>query len=360
MPDVYLSHRHLGEIRQRVEAGAQPWADAHARLVAAADEAMQQEPLHVRMNGGSPYFRVDGVYLNNQDGVHDPDADTEGRKLAGRTSDASWTLALAYQLTGNTAYADHALTLIHTWCINQNTRMFPTGRVQDAATPGGAYGGDVVMFASFRKLFLAAYLLDDYGGWDLRSRAGVVRWIKAMLDPQRELMYFNGREMYNNWEDERLLYLACGALAIRDLDLLRYTFDRFVHTLPMKMTDEGELHRETMRTRSMSYTLMSLHGSLALAEIARAYGVDLYDVNINGRTLKLAADYAAAGLLDMASWPHKMIRPLGDEFVKGGSRMSVFELAHRQWGEPRYMQIIEQHGGRPVTADHATLLYAER
>ena len=357
MPDAYLSPRHLAAVRARVDAGTQPFVAAYEHLVAAADAALNQEPVHVRMNGGSPHFRVDGVYLANQDGVADPDANMDSRKLAGKLSDAASTLALAYQLTDNADYAEHALKLIHTWTINQNTRMFPAGRVEDAWTAGGQYGGDVVMFLSFRGLFLAAYLLDDYPGWDLRARAGVRRWIKAMVDPQRELMFFEGRQMYNNWEDERLLYLALGALAIGDLDLLQYTFDRYHHTLPLKMTDEGELHRETMRTRSMTYSLMSLHGSLMLAEIARAYGQDLYDVSVNGRHLKLAVDYVARALPDMSTWPHKLIKPLEQE-LKPGARMSVFELAHRQWGDEAYMKIIEQRGGRPVTEDHATLLYA--
>ena len=358
MPDAYLSPRHLAAVRARVDAGVEPFVAAYDRLAAAADAALKQEPLHVRMNGGSPRFRVDGVYLANQDGVADPDANMDSRKLAATVGEASATLALAYQLTDNADYAEHALTLIHTWTINQNTRMFPAGRVEDAWTAGGQYGGDVVMFISFRKLFLAAYLLDDYPGWALRPRAGVRRWIRDMIEPQRPLMYFNGREMYNNWEDERLLYLALGALATNDLDLLQYTFDRYHHALPLKMTDEGELHRETMRTRSMTYSLMSLHGSIMLAEIARAYGHDLYDLSVNGRHLKLAIDYVARALLDMSTWPHEMIKPLEEE-LKPGARMGVFELAYRQWGDAAYMRIIEQRGGRPVTEDHATLLYTE-
>ena len=358
MPDAYLSPRHLAAVRARVDAGAPPFADAHAKLVAAADAALDQQPLHVRMNGGSPHFRVDGVYLPGRDGVQNPESNMDSRKFAATISNAAWTLALGYQLTDHRDYADHAVRLMHTWCVDQDTRMFPAGRVEDLATPGLPYGGDVVMFSSFRRMFLAAYLLDDYPGWDLRPRAATRRWIKKMIDPQRELMFFQGREMYNNWEDARLLYLAYGALAIGDLDLLQYTFDRYQKCLPLKMTDEGELHRETMRTRSMTYSLASLHGSIMLAEIARAYGQDLYNLNVNGRHLKLAVDYVAHALLDMSTWPHEMIKPL-DQELKPGAQMSVFELAYRQWGDDNYMKIIEQRGGRPVTDEHATLLYTE-
>ena len=40
----------------------------------------------------------------------------------------------------------------------------------------------------------------------------------------------------------------------------------------MKMTDEGELPRETMRTKSMHYTLFALNSTTLVAEMGAAYG----------------------------------------------------------------------------------------
>ncbi|MEX0744708.1 MAG: alginate lyase family protein [Phycisphaeraceae bacterium] len=362
---LYLSPAYLAVVRDRARAGEQPWSAACEQLIAAAEEAMGQEPLSVRDNGGSPHLRIDGVYISGRDGVMDPEANKKSTNMAMQAGEAAANLALAWRFTGEARYADKALNLIHTWCINQNTRMFPAGRVEDARTPCGNYGGDVVMFLSFWKLFLAIYLLDGYPGWNLRSHAAVRRWVKRMTDPQRELMFHGGGEMYNNWEDERLVYLAHGSLALGDLDLLGDTFDRWKLTLPMKMTDEGELPRETMRTRSMTYSLMALHATTLLAEIARQFNVDLYDYQVNGKSLKLAIDYVAGYLLDMDKWPHQMIKSLAEEAAganraKFNQRFSLFEMAHRQWGDQRYLDIIDAYGGRPITRDHATLLCAGR
>ncbi len=356
MPGRFLSSNYLAEIRGRAAAGREPWAAAYASLMAVAEEGLRQGILSVRQNGDSPYFKQDAAYLPNQDGVRDPKGNFRSGQLAGQLSRVSRDLALAWRLSGEARYADKALQLIHAWCINRNTYMIPTGRVVDAATLGAPPNGDITVFAVFHDLFLAVYLLEDYEGWNIHARAAVKRWVRDMIDPQREAMFFEGREMYNNWEDARLLYLAKGALALDDLDLLIRVFDRWVHILPLKMTDEGELPRETMRTRSMHYTLFALDSMTQIAEIARQQGVDLYGMTVNGKYLQKAIDYAAHYLLHMDQWPFPMLEPLR---VDRGSldHLCLFEMAHNRWGEKRYLDVIAAWGGRPVTAGQATLLY---
>lgn len=355
MSGKFLSEGRFTEIQSAVREGAQPALAAYEHLMARTEEALTQPPLSVRDNGGSPFFRQDAAYVPGQDGVRDAEANHESGRLAGRFASASMDLALAYRLTGEARYADKALELIHCWCIDQNARMFATGYIQDAFTPGAQYGGDIILFASLNRAFLAMDLLDGYPGWDIYCQAAVRQWVRNMVEPQRKLMFFQGVPMYNNWEDARLLYLASGALLLGDLDLLIYAFERWRAIIPLKMTDEGELPRETMRTRSMHYTLFALNSSTLVAEIGQAYGFALYDYEINGRCLKKAIDYAARYLLDMDAWPHPMIEPLGSEL--GSTSLAVFEMAHGHWGDEAYVRVIDQYGGRPVTAGHATLLY---
>jgi Alginate lyase len=355
MAGRFLSETYIADIRAKVAGGKEPWAAGHKALIAAADVGLTQAPLSVRDNGGSPYFRVDAIYVTGKDGVMDASANMDSRTLAAKTSKVSLDLALAWRFTDAPRYADKALELIHAWCINRSTYMFPTGRTEDSWTQDGKYGGDIVMFHSFWDLFLAAYLLQDYPGWNLLAHSAVKRWVKDMIDPQRPEMFFQGREMYNNWEDARLLYLARGALVLDDLELLTYVFNRWQHVLPIKMTDEGELHRETMRTRSMTYTLASISSTLEIAEIARCHGVDLYDLSAGGKCFKTAVDYAAKYLLDMDSWPFEMIHGMAD--LEGNARLGSFELAYRQWGETSYLDVLSAYGGRPVAGTHATLLY---
>ncbi len=356
----YLSDSYLAAIKGRAAGGEGPWAGAVELLRVRADAALEQAPVSVRENGGSPFFRQDAVYVEGKDGVIDKASNRKSGELAKLVSNSTLDLALGYRFfDGDDRYAEKALELIHTWCINNNTLMFPTGGVFDSHTAGGRHAGDIIIFGSMNNLFLACYLLRGYAKWGLRAQAAVKRWIKAMVDPQRELMFFAGREMYNNWEDARLMYLAKGALALDDLDLLCQVFDRWCMTIPLKMTDEGELHRETMRTKSMHYTLFALDSMMQVAEIGRQLGVDLYDYEVNGRRLKMAVDYAARYLLDVESWPHQMIEPV-ETLKSDASRFRCFEMAYSYWGDTRYLEVLERYFERPLPQGYGTLLFGRR
>jgi len=357
MSGKFLSDAHFAEIRRAIDGKSQLHIAGYEHLMCQTEEALEQPRLSIRDNGESPYFRQDAAYVQGQDGVRNTEANHESGKLAGQFSASCLNLALAYRLTGEARFADKALDLIHCWCINQDTRMFPEGFMHDAFTPGGRYGGDIILFARFSNVFLAMYLLDDYRGWDIHCQAAVKQWVRDMVEPQRKLMFYNGMYMFNNWDDARLLYLASGALALGDLDLLIYVFERWRTIIPQKMTDEGQLPRETGRTRSMHYTLFALNSMTSVAEMAAGYGYDLYDYSINGRCLKKATDYAAHYLLNMDAWPFQMIEPLEAEL--GKTSLAVLEMAYGHWGDGHYLQAINQYGGRPVTNNHATLLYAK-
>ena len=313
------------------------------------------QPVCVRENGGSPHYRVDAVYIPDKDGVKNPEANLKSTDLLKQCSSSALNLALAWRLSGEPRYAECALEWIHTWCINQNTRMFPTGGVEDAMMPGAQYGGDISLFSVLPGLFLAGHILDAYEGWDLRAHAATRDWVRNMVEPQRHVMFFAGSEMYNNWEDARLEYLATAGLMLNDLDLLNEVFDRWTMIVPLKMTEEGELTRETMRSRSMNYTMKSLQHALKVAEIARRCGRDLFELNVNGRSMRKAVDYAAKYLLNIEKWPFEQITPLEKSIASRG----CFEIAYSQWKEPRFLEVIEQWGGRPVIEECATLLYAD-
>ena len=62
-------------------------------------------------------------------------------------------------------------------------------------------------------------------------------------------------------------------------------------------------------------------------------------------------------LLNMDRWPFQMIHPLSEE-LPDNSRLGFLEMAHTHWGDRRYLEVIDAYGGRPVSGNHATLLYA--
>lgn len=355
-PRGWLSEALFERARRRIAAGRRLAVAAYTVLRDRANKALQAPIESLRDLDGSPHFRQDGVYVPDRDGVVNEKADRRSGDLVKRFSRHVLDLALAYRISGHLRYLHGALDRVHAWCINENTMMWPDGYVFDSATPGQPYGGDIVLFAGLADAFLAIALLRNDPAWDLAAQSAVLRWIRHMVEPQRRRMFYEGREMTNNWEDARLLYLCFGACALDDLDLLLEVFERWRSILPLKMTDEGELPRETMRTRSMHYTLFALDSMTLVAEMSAGFGVDLYDHAINGRGLRLALSYAARYMLDMSSWPFPMLEPLKKETLRDHG-LASFELAYRHWKDPLFLRVIRRWDGRPVTDHHATLLH---
>jgi len=306
-PRGWLAEAVFERARRRIAAGRPPALAAYAVLRERAEAAWKAPIESLRDRDGSPHFRQDGVYVPNRDGVVNAQANRRAGELAGRFSRHSLDLALAYRIDGDERYLCRALDWIHAWCINENTLMFPDGYVLDSATPGLPYGGNIVLFHGFCDAFLAIALLRRHPAWELAAQATVLRWVRKMVEPQRRRMFFEGREMTNNWEDARLLYLGFAACALDDLDLLLEVFERWRRIIPLKMTDTGELPRETMRTRSMTYTLAALHSTTLVAELAAGWGIPLYDYSVNGRCLRLALDFAARHLMNIKTWPFPML-----------------------------------------------------
>jgi hypothetical protein len=251
MTDRIFTCADVAHIHARAAQPGDPCAGALTELLAKADQACAGKPGNIRMNGGSPWYRADAGYVEGKDGVLNPESNHKSGLLAREAGSTALTCAVAWRLTGEERYAATALRQIAAWCINQESRMFPSGRVFDLFTAGGhRYGGDITIFEYFPELFLACALMQSCPQWKLAPRGAVKSWIGDMLAPQRGPQFFAGYEMTNNWEDARLRYLGCGAAAIDDCELLGYVFHRW--RLTRKAS--GERHRGQVWTSTNRHT----------------------------------------------------------------------------------------------------------
>jgi hypothetical protein len=351
-----MNEKEMKDLKQRIEKRAEPWHGAFQKVTAEAEIALHQEPLSILRVSNSRYFKQDSVYLPGKDGEKNPVSNMRAGEMVQTISRCGLVLGAAYRLTGKNEYADKALQLVHAWCINKATYMVPDGMVAEGVTLGLAPGGEVVMFLSFAPFFAVCAQLKDYPGWNPAPKKAVNKWVRAMLEPNLDTMFHDGYQMYNNWEDARLRYLACGAVFLEDTQLLNMVFDRWQEIIPEKMTDAGQLPRETERPRSMSYTLSALSEAMEVAEIARHYGRDLYNYSIGGKSIKKALDYATGYLLNIEKWPFPMLKPIEEEFGEKGA--ILFELAYSCWRQPEYLAVLEKYGVRKEVGALATLLYA--
>lgn len=349
-PSTYLNAAEIATIRARVKAQDEPWKTAYDRMISEANQALSQGPYSLTYNGGSsdsggakfetqlPYCgwtAVDGQKPDCRDGKTNPDADRQDYEQAIALGKAVSTLGLAYQFVSEdqdtNQYAEKALSLIRTWCIDAETRMSPhftnnQSRIElSVSLPGLLYGAD---------------LIDDYTDWPSAEKAQFETWVRRMA--QSALSWHKP----NNFENWRVHLIALAGSLLKDESLLNYAFGRYKEMIPLQMDETGRMTQELNRTTSLNYSLYALNAMTQTAELAKHQGVDLYDYTTDdGIGLKRSLDYHAQFATSKTpdNWPYQQISPL-----EADQNVALYEMAYAHWREPAYLAVIN-YWGRPMT-----------
>lgn len=341
-PNLYLNESEISELRTRLAAREAPWQAAHDELIARADAALSLRPGSVTYNGGGRVWRTQQPYLT--DGVFDPDADRQDYILGDRVADAIRDLGLAYRLTDKAEYADKAVELIEVWFIHPATSL----------RAGTGAGNEIEVWITMPAAFYGIDLLWHYPEFPDTSKAALQRWAQVSADRVR------GLRRENNWENWRLVYLMTLAHTAGDRGTMDYAIARWRSLFESQVGVRGLLIEELDRTRSLDYSVFALDAIAQGAEIARHYGVDLYE-HRNGRAQGLGEVFDAyvPYLLEPASWPYEQI----SDFDAVGNGIAVYELAYSRYGrKATYRSVIEAYGRpltEPRTMGHVTLTHGE-
>lgn len=356
-PNMYLDQTEIHAIEANVSEGKDPWTTAYKRMIADARGLLTVKAYSVTKNGGpddgheyyteKPYCGwtdVDNKKPDCRDGQINPNADRHDYQEAIALGKAMHDLGVAYSLTGRSEYADKALTLIDTWCIDTSTRMNPDfGRRQ-------AY---IELSITLPGLLFGADLIYNYAGWSASDKEAFEAWVRAMAESAL------GWHRANNFENWRVNFLASAGALLKDASLLAYAFGRYKQLIPHQINHKGEMIKELERTKSLSYSLYALNAMIQTAEIARHYGVNLYEHTVDrSRGLKKALDYHDEYAAEQKKWPYKQISPLHED-----DNVALYELAYSYWQRPSYREVID-HWGRPMTErrilKHITLTHGDR
>lgn len=281
------------------------------------------------------------------DGKRNLDVVNEDAIALKTLSPAVRDLGLAYQLTGDSKYADKAVELINAWCINPDTYMRP----RFTKHPGSNYGQSAIDIAIWMQpLFYGADLIWNCPGWNYIDRDAFKNWVRQLL---RDI---DSIKWYDNWYTDKLAFIATGAVLIEDDALLQDTFDKWISAIPKQIDTEGKSIRGIIRTRSLSYSITHITNMMYIAEIARHHpelGYNLYNYipNItsypNKPVLELALDFHAPYIIEPYSWTYQQITPFNKEDA------SIYEIAYSVKEKPSYIHVINSIG-RPIR-DYRTL-----
>lgn len=353
---MYIRAKEIIAIRKELQQGTQPWTTAYTTFIARANRALTGPVYSVVNQGTTPpnlsrndyytersycgWTNVDGKEPDCRDGQFNVQADRRDYQVLRNMSGAVRDLALAYQLTGQSRYADKAIKLIHAWSVEPRTKMSPKFSNNQAW---------IDFAVNLTSMLYGADLVYHYPDWERTSKDAFLNWISILARNAKEETF------ENNFENWRINFIAAAGALLEDRTLLSYAFQRFKEFIHEQIDPAGRMITETDRTNSLTYSLFALTAMMQVAEIARNYDTDLYEYKTgDGRGLKLALDFHNYYMLHPDKWPFQQITPYEGDYD------GLYELGYSYWRQNSYFEIIAKQGRPmglsvlgPVTLTHA-------
>ena len=311
----------------------------------------------------APYFwpdpaKPDGLPYLRKDGRVNPEREKYDRPLLGKMSTAVSTLGLAYYLTGQEKYAEHASRLLRVWFLDGETRMNPN-LTYAQFIPGinDGRGIGIIDSVGFVKVIDAIGMLEGSRTWTKADQAGMERWFRDYLRWLQTSK--NGKDEaaaannHGTWYDVQVCSFA---LFLGEADLARKVIeDSKTKRIARQIEPDGRQPLELKRTKAFDYSRGNLEGLFGLATLGDRVGVDLWSFQTkDGRSIRKALDWLIPFASGEKKWEYEQIREL-----QGGTLAPLLRRAAVAYKEPRYEQLREKlprtNGGNSMN-----LLYPAR
>jgi hypothetical protein len=336
----------LMRVRERVRAGDPALIPAVQALRAAADQAVRAAPIAVTDKKTllpptndphdyfslSPYWWPDSTKPNGlpyirRDGVTNPESkrDLDQPRVAA-LGDRTFTLALAYYLTGQEAYAAAAARQIRTWFLDPATRMNPHLRFAQLVRGNpNERGSGIIDTRWFIEVVNAVGMLQGSRHWAAQDEARLRAWFADYLKWLRTSP--NGaheQKAVNNHGSWFAAQAASYALFTGDTATAKSIIEGVKARIGSQIKADGSQPEELKRTRSFHYELFNVEALSRLAEMGRHVGVDLWSFEApQGGSLRRAIDRLAQYVPRPKDWPGEQISeielPLALSVLRRGS-----------------------------------------
>jgi hypothetical protein len=375
-PRVFLSDgRDLARVKEAAAAD-KTLAAAVADLRSRADKELKAGPFSIVTNNKprlapsgdkhdyvsmAPYFwpdpnKPDGLPYLRKDGRVNPEREKYDRPLLGKMSTAVSTLGLAYYLTGEEKYAEHAARLLRVWFLDAQTRMNPNlNYAQFIPGINEGRGIGIIDTVGLVKVVDAIGMLEGARAWNKADQTGLERWFRDYLQWLQTSK--NGKEEaaaannHGSWYD---VQVCAFALFIGEPDIAKKVVDECkTKRIARQVEPDGRQPLELKRTKAFDYSRGNLEALFGLATLGDRFGVDLWNYQTqDGRSIRKALEWLIPFATGEKKWEYEQIKEL-----QGGALAPLLRRAAVAYKEPRYEQILQQ---LPRTAGSALLLYPTR
>ena len=370
-PVVFTFHASdLTIVRERIAAADETTVAALSTLVRKAERRLKEGTFTVVTNGRTPpsgdkhdymsqapYWwpdpkEGDGKPFIQRDGKINPESEGGDDEVLRKMCEAAWQLSLAWHLTGDRRYADHAAKLLRTWYLDPATRMKPR-LVFGQYIPGHntGRGEGLIETRAMLKVLDAAGLLAGSESWTAADQRQLQAWFRDFLDWMRESSRGDEERTADNnhgtWYDAQA---AAYALFIGDERRAKNILERARQRRFIEAIDpKGRQIHELERTKALDYCLFNLEGLMQLALLGEQCGLHLWKAHFDdGRGLMRAVQWLAPYAAGSKEWPHKQIEPVHAERI-----VILYRRAAEAYGREEYERISSRR--RDATDDEVTI-----
>ncbi len=281
---------------------------------------------------------ADGLPWVRKDGQMNPAAvgkQSDKSHLNGMIDDV-WNLALAWQLSGKTAYAEKARQQLVNWFITPETRMAPN-LIYAQSIPGhkGVRGTGILDGRVFVRLIDAIELLHDGGQLDDKTWQGLrnwyrdyYRWLTTSENGKKEDAADNN---HGSWYD---VQVAAIALWLGDKETAKQRLMLSAgQRVPQQFDAKGVPQTEIGRTRSWHYSNFILDAYNQLGRLGERTGVNVWQAKSGEHSLQNGYLYVAQFVDSQTPWPYPNIEP----FKPDDALENMVSAAHA-WPENKTLQ----------------------
>jgi hypothetical protein len=294
---------------------------------------------------GLPYIQRDGEFNPEwRSGAYDYDALDTMTKAVG-------TLGVAYYVTGDARYGEHAARLIRTWFLDPATRMNANFRFAQSV-PGRPRenGFGIIEARQFIAVAEGAWLLDGAPGWSAADLEALRAWLAAFLDwlqhspPGQE----EARAPNNHGTWHAAQVAAYARFTANDALARQVLAERGPARIVSQIEPDGRQPHELARTRPFHYSVFNLEALTALALLGQPLGVNLWrPTTPDGRSLRTALDYLVPFGTGAAPWPYpdldtdrRSLALLLARAARGYGAEPYAPLIGRAWPDPNPLQQV--------------------
>jgi len=256
--------------------------------------------------------KADGLPYIRKDGVVNPERSKLGDSA--RFKDMQYavsTLATAWFFTGNEKYAAHAAKLMRVWYINPDTRMTPHMEYGQAI-PGRCEGRGIGIVDSARmpQLIDSIGMLHGSKAWTERDQRGMVEWFDAFLKwLQTSKKGIDEDRTRNNHATQYDAQVASYAMFVGKPEVARKVLQAVgKRRIATQIKPDGSQPHELSRTKSWDYSCANTRNFTRLAELGNRVHVDLWNYEVDGRSIKKTIDYLLPFAMQERKWETKQIK----------------------------------------------------